>query len=94
VKAKKELGEEITTSGLYGLARELRRQASPQKYRRDNSQKNVKIPSRITPPTCNDLIEELGNHRNLLANVLQPMHTGEEKTCRSNRANVALWYGY
>ncbi len=36
------------------------------------------------------LIEELGNHRTLLANVLQPMHTGEDLSFKQSERRIVV----
>lgn len=98
VKAKKDFGEEITSSGMYCLARKLRRPL-------DSSSGKQEQPSKLTPLTSfgtspvtsagtnlipHELIEELGNHRRLLADLLQPMYIGGDLSFKQSERRVVV----
>jgi len=87
---KKDVGEEITSSGLYCLARELRRKSDSETSRPDRLQKAVEIPHNIKNTTYREVIEELGNHRSLLAEVLRPMYIGGDLSFKQSERRVVV----
>jgi len=89
VKAKTDLGEELTTSGMYGLARKLCRKSVSGKSGSDKSKKNVsEIPHTVTNSAHSEIVEELGNHRSLLADVLRPMYIGGDLSFKESERRV------
>ena len=90
IKAKTDIGEELTTSGMYSLARELRRESVSGKIGRGKSKENVEIPGSVVNTTHGEIIEELGNHRSLLADVLRPMYIGGDLSFKQSERRVVV----
>ncbi|MEQ8619028.1 MAG: hypothetical protein RIB44_20835 [Lacipirellulaceae bacterium] len=89
VKEKNRSHQEITAAGLYHLARKLRSLKGSRSCRADHERRYPVLSSPSTPLELRDLIEELSNHRGLLAELLRPLYAdGDEIVLQKSERRV------
>lgn len=83
VAKKQKLGEEITSAGLYSIARELRHSNNHSEDKTSETHTNREI-DKSTSESANadphSLLSELKEHQALLARILKPIYAAHDKT--------------
>ena len=92
IRAKADLGEEITAASVHRLARELRQTpTAPSSPSQPEPDGTIRVVADRATGDPRELLDELRNHRQLLADVLHPLYSGGELAFeRAERRVVGL----